>query len=146
MSVATLRTVLRTSVIVGLLALSSLLPAAAARAAEPGSTTVHQIRIYDLVEGKEDAFHARFRDHTVRIMNRHGFKILSMWEAKADGKPKFVYLLEWPSRQVMAASWAGFMADKEWSDIKAASREVQGPIMGGIQDLTLVTTPYSPTL
>ena len=86
------------------------------------------------------------RDHAARIMRRHDFKILAMWEAKTGSKTEFVYLLEWPSREVMAERWTGFMADKKWSDIKARSREEHGPVMGAIQDRTLVMTPYSPPL
>ncbi|WP_332767590.1 NIPSNAP family protein [Phenylobacterium sp.] len=101
--------------------------------APASAAPVHQLRIYAVAAGQEAAFHARVRDHAARIMKRHDFKIQAMWEAKAGSKTEFVYLLEWPDREVMAERWAGFMADKEWSDIKAKSREEHGPVMGAIQ-------------
>lgn len=123
------------------LAAALLLPAAAASAAP-----VHQLRIYELDPAKTEVFHARFRDHAARIMKRHGFKIIAMWEASSPKGPEFVYLLEWPDEAAMKASWAAFMADREWSDIKAATRERHGAIMGGIEDRTLRLTDYSAPL
>lgn len=120
--------------------------ASAGSAETPAQPPIHQLRIYELIEGKEPAFHARFRDHAARIMKRHDFKILAMWEARTGPKIEFVYLLEWPDREVMANRWARFMADKEWSDIKAKHRAQHGPVMGAIQDRTLIATPYSPRL
>lgn len=120
--------------------------AASAAAAETPGQPIHQLRVYELIEGKEPAFHARFRDHAARIMRRHDFKILAMWEARSGPRIEFIYLLEWPNREVMAQRWAGFMADKEWADIKARHRAEHGPVMGAIQDRTLIPTPYSPAL
>lgn len=118
-----------------------LFPAARASAAP-----VHQLRIYELNPAKTDVFHTRFRDHAARIMKRHGFRIVAMWEASSPNGPEFVYLLEWPDEAAMKAGWAAFMADREWSDIKAATRERHGAIMGGIKDRTLRLTDYSAPL
>lgn len=123
------------------LAAALLLPATPASAAP-----VHQLRIYELDPAKTEVFHARFRDHAARIMKRHGFRIVAMWEASSPKGPEFVYLLEWPDEAAMKAGWAAFMADKEWSDIKAATRQRHGAIMGGIEDRTLRLTDYSPPL
>jgi heme-degrading monooxygenase HmoA len=123
------------------LAAALLLPASAA-----GAAPVHQLRIYELDPAKTEVFHARFRDHAARIMKRHGFRIVAMWEASSPKGPEFVYLLEWPDEAAMKAGWAAFMADKEWSDIKAATRQRHGAIMGGIEDRTLRLTDYSAPL
>ena len=106
---------------------------------------IHQLRIYEIFEANKDAFHARFRDHAARIMNRHGFQIVAMWEAKTEQRTEFVYLLRWPDEQTKIAAWAAFMADQEWDDIKRATRG-QGNLVGGIEDRVLVLTEYSPSL
>ena len=106
-------------------------------------SVVHQLRIYEIFEGNKQVFHQRFRDHAVRIMARHDFKILSMWETKHAGRTEFAYLLEWPDETTMRDRWAKFMADQEWSDIKQATR-VHGTLVGDIQDRALVMTDYSP--
>ena len=125
---------------VALLAAALLGPAAVAAA------PVHQLRIYELNPSKTAVFHARFRDHASRIMARHGFRILAMWETQGEKGPEFAYLLEWPDAATMKARWAAFLADTEWSAIKADTRERHGAIMGGIHERVLMPTPYSPAL
>ena len=43
---------------------------------------LQQLRIYEIFEPNKQAFHERFRDHTVRIMAKYDFRIVAMWEAK----------------------------------------------------------------
>jgi heme-degrading monooxygenase HmoA len=106
---------------------------------------IHQLRIYEIFDTNKDAFHMRFRDHAARIMRRHGFHILAMWEAKTDERTEFVYLLEWPDEQTKDSAWTAFMADREWDDIKRATRD-RGSLVGAIEDRLLVPTAYSPEL
>jgi heme-degrading monooxygenase HmoA len=105
---------------------------------------VHQLRVYEIFEHNKAAFHERFRDHAVRIMRRHGFTILSMWESKSETRTEFVYLLEWPDESAMKAGWTAFMSDKEWADIKERTRGAHGVLVGEIQDRILRATDYSP--
>ena len=104
---------------------------------------IHQLRIYEIFEENKAAFHARFRDHAARIMRRHGFQIVAMWEAKTEEVTEFVYLLRWPDEQTNTDAWAAFMADREWEDIKRATRS-QGRLVGRIEDRPLAPTDYSP--
>ena len=52
-------------------AAGSIFQAGAAVNAQAG-TRVFEIRTYTAPEGKLDALHARFRDHTLRIFAKHG--------------------------------------------------------------------------
>lgn len=115
-------------------------PAAATEAPKP----VHQLRIYEVHSGNEQAFHTRFRDHALRIMARHGFNVLATWEARSEERTEFVYLLEWPDEATMKARWASFMADEEWAAIKKQTGQAHGRFVDGIQDRTLHLTDYSP--
>ena len=105
---------------------------------------IHQLRIYEIFEDNKDAFHARFRVHAARIMKRHGFDIVAMWEAKTEARTEFVYLLRWPDEHAKSGAWASFMADQEWDDIKRATRD-RGSLVGQIEDRVLVMTDYSPS-
>ena len=124
----------------------ALSPAAQAEAQSPGRCTsgVQQLRIYEIFEGNKAAFHARFRDHAQRIMKRYGFNIVTMWESRTGDRTEFVYLLDWPDEATMKQSWARFMADREWSQIKKEWAAVHGQAVGEIQDRTLKRTDYSP--
>jgi len=121
-------------------------PAAVTAAPAVAPAPVYQLRIYEIFEHNKAAFHARFRDHAMRIMKQYGFTIRSMWESRLDGRTEFVYLLEWPSEAMMKDRWAKFMADEEWTRIKKETAAVHGTLVGEIQDRTLKTLDYSPVL
>jgi hypothetical protein len=105
---------------------------------------IHQLRIYEIFERNKAAFHARFRDHAMRIMRRHGFNIVAMWEWRGAGRTEFVYLLAWPDEAAVRSAWANFMADEEWKDIKRVTAAEHGDLVGEIADRTVRLTDYSP--
>jgi heme-degrading monooxygenase HmoA len=116
-----------------------------AGASHAGDAPIHQLRVYEIFDDTREAFHDRFRDHAMRIMDRHGFQIVAIWESRADdGRLQFVYLLQWPDEDTMRARWAAFMADAEWAEIKRRTAREHGRFVGDIEERTLVPTGYSP--
>jgi NIPSNAP protein len=107
-------------------------------------SVIHQLRIYEIFDGNKKAFHDRFRDHAMRIMAKHDFKIVATWESKKDNRTEFVYLLEWPDRETMTDRWEKFLRDEEWIRIKKETGEMYGALVGEVQDRTLYLTDYSP--
>ncbi len=107
---------------------------------------IHQLRIYEIFEHNKSAFHERFRDHAARIMQKYGFDIVAMWEARSDRRTEFVYLLAWPDEAVKNAAWARFMADEEWKEIKRMTAAKHGELVGAIEDRLLAPTGYSPAV
>jgi len=105
---------------------------------------IHQLRIYEIFDANKKAFHDRFRDHAMRIMAKYDFKIVATWESKKDNRTEFVYLLEWPDKETMTDRWKKFLQDQEWIKIKKETGEINGPLVGEIQDRTLYLTDYSP--
>lgn len=129
------------------LLLAGLAPLHAARAeVEPAAAPapLHQLRIYRVHEGNETAFHERFRDHALRIMDRHGFDVIATWQSHSEGHDEFVYLLQWPDAAAMKRAWDAFMADPEWAAIKQRTGAEHGRFVDGIEDRTLHLTGYSP--
>jgi hypothetical protein len=114
-----------------------------ANAGEP-QNVIHQLRIYEIFDSNKKAFHDRFRDHAIRIMAKYNFKIVATWESKKDNRTEFVYLLEWPDEETMTDRWKKFLQDQEWIKIKKETGEINGPLVGEIQDRTLYLTDYSP--
>jgi hypothetical protein len=80
----------------------------------------------------------------MRIMAKYGFNIVATWESKKDNRTEFVYLLEWPDKKTMTDRWEKFLHDEEWIKIKKETGEINGPLVGEIQDRTLYLTDYSP--
>jgi len=125
------------------LCLALLLTIATAVSAEP---PIHQLRIYEIFESNKAAFHERFRDHAMRIMKRHDFHIVAMWESRRDDRTEFVYILEWPDRETMKTQWARFLADEEWIAIKKRTAAAHGQLVGTIEERVLEMTAYSPRI
>ena len=113
------------------------------RAGEQQSV-IHQLRIYEIFDSNKKAFHDRFQDRAMRIMAKYDFKIVATWESKKDNRTEFVYLLEWPDKETMTDRWKKFLHDQEWIEIKKETGEINGPLVGEIQDRTLYLTDYSP--
>lgn len=104
---------------------------------------IHQLRIYEIFEHNKAAFHARFRDHAMRIMERYGFNFVGMWETMTPERTEFVYLLEWQDEAAMRAAWIAFRADEEWSKIKQVTVAEHGDLVGAIEDRVLIPTSYA---
>ena len=105
---------------------------------------IHQLRIYEIFEHNNAAFHDRFRDHAARIMRTYGFEIMAMWETHINDRTEFVYLLRWPDEPAMRSAWARFMADEEWKEIKRVTSAQHGDLVGTIEDRVLLQSSYSP--
>jgi hypothetical protein len=129
-----------------LFAVVSLSSPALAEGREGKEGMIHQLRIYEIFEHNKAAFHARFRDHAARIMKKHDFDIVAMWESRSPDRTEFIYVLRWPDQATMTSCWADFMADREWSDIKEETAAAHGDLVGDIQDRVLQMTDYSPRL
>jgi len=115
------------------------------RAYQPASSSkVYEMRTYTATEGKLDAVNARFRDHTVKLFEKHGIKSVGYWipsEGPMAGTT-LVYILEHPSREEARKNWAAFGADPEWQKAKAAS-EVNGRIVAKAESVFMTATDYS---
>ena len=108
------------------------------------SGPVFELRTYTTVEGRLPALHARFRDHTMRLFEKHGMRNIGYW-VPVDKPNTLVYLIEHASREAAAASWRAFVSDPEWQKV-AADSQADGPILieGGIVSEFLEATDYSP--
>lgn len=99
---------------------------------------IHELRIYEIFEDNRAAFLARFAEHAAPIMTRHGFTLVGTWETQARSRREFVYLLAWPDEAARSAAWATFLADPEWIEVKRATGERHGRLVGEIEGRTLV--------
>jgi hypothetical protein len=105
---------------------------------------LQQLRIYEINRANRGAFHGRFQDHAVRIMKRHGFKIIDMWESDTGEKLEFAYILSWPDKETMDSRWREFLADQEWIDIKKKTAEASGQFVREANGQPLIRVSYSP--
>ena len=106
---------------------------------------VFELRTYTAPDGKLGELHTRFRNHTLRIFEKHGMTnviYLSPMDAPAS-QNQLVYLLAHKSRDAAKASWDAFRNDPEWKKV-ASESHVNGPITSKVESVFLTTTDYSP--
>lgn len=109
------------------------------------STRVFEIRTYTAADGKLDALHARFRDHTVALFQKHDITSIGYFKPR-DAPLKdntLIYVLAHPSRDAATKNWQAFHDDPEWQKVKADS-EAQGPLTTKIVSVYADPTDYSP--
>ncbi len=107
-----------------------------------------ELRVYSANEGKLDALHARFRDHTCRIFEKHGmmnYAYFTPTEEKDGREDTLIYFITHKDKAARSASWDAFKVDENWIKAKAES-EQKGKILvrNGVKSVLLSATDYSP--
>lgn len=106
---------------------------------------VYELRTYYTNPGKLDALHARFKDHTMALFEKHGIKNIGYWVPEENKDGVLIYLISHASRDAAAASWKAFMADEDWKSAYKASI-ADGRLVKKIENVYLKTTEYSPDI
>lgn len=113
---------------------------------DAGAGRFYEMRTYYTNDGKLDALHARFRDHTNKIFVEKGMTLVGYWTPteEKDGKGgKLVYILAYPSREARDASWTAFRNDPAWKKAYAESTK-DGKLVKKVESVFLEPTDYSP--
>ena len=114
--------------------------------AQAKDTRRYELRIYHTAPGKLDDLHQRFRNHTLRLFEKHGVKSVGYWVPLQNSEDtRLFFLLSYPSREAREASWKSFMADPDWQSAYKAS-EANGPLVVKVENYFLGTTDYSPAV
>jgi hypothetical protein len=116
-----------------------------ARADGKADERVFELRTYTAAPGKMEALHARFRDHTCKLFEKHGMAVIGFWNPTdpKNAEQKLVYILAFPSKQAADKSWKAFRADPAWKAAKEAS-EKDGKLVEQVESVYLKPTDYSP--
>jgi hypothetical protein len=111
------------------------------------ATAVYELRIYHALPGKLGDLLARFRDHTVKLFDRHGIKSIAYWTPTDEPEKSntLIYILRHPSREAAAANWKSFQDDPEWKSVKDKS-EANGKLVDKIDSTFMSFTDFSPPL
>lgn len=107
---------------------------------------VFELRTYTMVPGKVDAIHARFRDYTRELFQKHGMINVMYWytvEKDPAVQTKLVYLLAHKNEKAGKASFEKFGKDPSWIVVRDAS-EQNGKIIEKITSVYLKPLPFSP--
>ena len=111
--------------------------------ASAADTRLFEMRVYFANEGRLDALHARFRDHTMKLFEKHGMTNLGYYvPAGANPERKLVYFLAYPDRAARDAAWKGFGSDPAWKKAFEESHK-DGVIVARVENAFLTATDYS---
>ena len=109
------------------------------------SGKLYELRIYTSTPGNLDNLNARFRDHTMRLFEKHGMENIGYWTPTSEEERDntLVYVIAHDSQEAADASWRAFGQDPEWQEVAEASN-ANGQILGGIDRKYMVATDFSP--
>jgi hypothetical protein len=101
--------------------------------------------VYHAAPGKLGELLTRFREHTVKLFDRHGMKSVAYWTPLDEPQKSdtLVYILEHPSREAAAANWKAFGDDLEWQSVRDKS-EANGKLVEKVDSTFLALTDFSP--
>ena len=106
---------------------------------------LYELRTYTCFEGRLPALHARFRNHTMKLFEKHGMKNGMYWTPTDSelSKNTLIYVVSHDSAEAAKKSWEGFRADPEWHKARDAS-EKDGKIVEKVTSVYMTLTDYSP--
>ena len=127
-----------------LIALLSLITCSSGLAAQKESR-FFEMRTYYAPPGKLESLTARFRNHTLRLFEKHGMANIGYWVPLTNTENKLIYLLAYPSRQAREQAWKDFFADPAWQAV-VKETESNGRLVSKVDSVFLTATDFSPAV
>jgi hypothetical protein len=109
----------------------------------PKDARFFEMRTYFAAPGKLEALQARFRNHTLKLFEKHGMTNIGYWAPVENPDNKLVYILAYPDREAREKSWKEFMADPDWNAARAES-EKNGKLVDKMESVYMKATDFSP--
>ena len=119
--------------------------------AKAGAPRLFELRTYTVAPGKLDDLHARFREHTCKLFEKHGMANFAYWtpqDKDKGGDNTLIYIVAHRNKETAEASWKAFRDDPAWVAVKKASEEKAGGSLtapDGVKSVFMAPTDYSPT-
>jgi hypothetical protein len=112
---------------------------------EAAPQRVFELRTYYANEGKLEDLKARFRNHTLKLFEKHGMKNIGYWvpqDAPAS-KNTLIYVISHAGRAQAQKNWDAFRADPDWIKVRDAS-EVNGKLVSKVESVYMDAADFSP--
>jgi hypothetical protein len=108
-------------------------------------TRIFEMRTYTAPPGKLAALQTRFRDHTLRLFQKHGMQNIGYWipADPPNSETTLIYIIAHKDRESAKKSWAAFSADPEWQKVRTESQK-DGSLTSKVESVFLNPTDYSP--
>ncbi len=105
---------------------------------------VFEMRTYTTYDGKLDDLHKRFKDHTIRLFEKHGMLSVGYWVPRDEALSEntLVIIISHESPEDVESNWDSFVSDPEWQQVYEESHAA-GPLVGNVDRVFLDAAPYS---
>ena len=112
---------------------------------EPKMTGVFELRTYTTLEGRLPNLNARFKNHTLKLFEKHGMKNVMYWTPTDEktANNTLIYVIWHASPEAAKKSWDAFRNDPEWHKAREEA-EKDGKIVAKVEAVYMKTTDYSP--
>ena len=127
------------------LAATVVLGLASILVAQETDTRVFEIRTYYAAPDRLDDLQARFRDHTLKLFEKHGMTNIGYWTPIENTDNKLIYVLAFPGAEARTAAWKAFFADAEWKTVRQQS-QANGRLVAKVDSVQLLATDYAPEI
>ncbi|TVQ01435.1 MAG: NIPSNAP family protein [Balneolaceae bacterium] len=111
---------------------------------ESNTDKVYELRTYTTHDGRLEALHRRFEDHTLRLFEKHGMTNIGYW-VPSDPELRentLIFILMHESADAARANWDAFRADPEWQQAYKDSH-ADGVIVAQAVSVYMNATEYS---
>jgi hypothetical protein len=89
----------------------------------------YEYRRYDVQSGRMPDLLKRFEHDAVPAWERHGIRVVGMWQAVVGETSQLHYLVQWDSLAQRESLWSAFQKDPDWLAAKRESEAVGGPLV-----------------
>ena len=105
---------------------------------------IYELRKYKVAQGRMNELHERFKNHTLRLFEKHEIKPIAFWVSASDDEIDcLTYLLQFENLEAQKKAWKMFIEDEERIEIWNKSNE-NGKLVVEIVSQNLKATEYSP--
>lgn len=119
--------------------------------AESNAKRVFELRTYTATKNNLGNLNDRFKDHTIKLFEKHGMNNVVYWnllKGEKDDDKMLIYLLSHKDKDAAAKSFDAFRKDPDWLAAREASEKKGGGSLteakGGVVSEFLAPTNYSP--
>ena len=107
---------------------------------------IYEYRSYTVAPGKMGDLEARFKDHTLSLLEKHGIRPVAFFKTViGDSNNQFIWIVEFRDLAHREAAWAAFGSDPVWLKALEESHK-DGQIVLNIENKILAPTDFSPIL
>ena len=104
---------------------------------------IYEWRIYEVLPGKMNVLHDRFKNVYIKLFEKHGIKVIGFWEAVVGTSNILYYMLAYESMSHREKAWGAYQSDPERTKARQQF-EKEPPVVERVTNIFLSPTSYSP--